>query len=164
MQVRRLLFGLGAALSFCAFAQLVPEDPDWKESEVPPPPVFDTSKLVAFDVDTKGSVRWGIDPATIKIGNDGVVRYVVVAQGSGNAVQGIYQAIRCTTGDFKVYARHNPSSGWQAATDPQWRSIFDPMPSRHPLALARQGICTGKSATSTVDGMVRALKGTDAKR
>ena len=36
-----------------------------------------------------------------------MVRYVVVATSDSGAVNAIYEGIRCDTGRFKVYARHN---------------------------------------------------------
>ena len=72
---------LGANASWAQTpAYLTPDDPDWKETEVPPPPAFDVKKLVVFDVSSNSELVYGVDPATIQISEkDSLVRYVMVA-------------------------------------------------------------------------------------
>src|SRR5437868_9499676 len=67
---------LGAA--GLAQAQLF-QDPEWKETEAPPAPAFDPNKLVPVEMPPYMTLKFGIDPSTIKVTGDGVVRYVVVA-------------------------------------------------------------------------------------
>ena len=43
--------------------------------------------------------------------------------------------------------------------DPQWQALNDNLPSRHALALARQGLCDGRAMPArSVAEIVRALK------
>ena len=53
------------------------------------------------------------------------MRYVVVATSTSGAVNAIYEGIRCNTGEVKVYARHNPDSGWKPARAAEWRPLHD---------------------------------------
>lgn len=129
----------GAALS--AGAQLVPDiHIDWKEIEAPAPPPLRTRNLVPIDV-AGTSLRFGVDPESISIGADGVVRYVVVATSSSGAVNGIYEGLKCNSGEVKVYARHNPGSGWVPATNSEWRDVYQIPNTRYSLAIARSGAC-----------------------
>jgi hypothetical protein len=69
----------------------------------------------------------------------------------------MYEGIRCTTGEFKVYARHNPGSGW-VRSEGEWRSLTDgALPSRHSLLIARTGACVGQGANLTAAQIVRDL-------
>ena len=62
--------------------------PEWKESEVPPPPAFDVGKLVTFEVSPNASLVYGVDPASISMSkSDGVVRYVMVATSASGVAQ-----------------------------------------------------------------------------
>lgn len=149
---------MGALCATLAFAQTnYPEPPEWVEAETPPPPAFQLDKLVQVDVDSRGSLRYGIDPATVSIGKDGVVRYVMVAHSPSGAMTAMYEGLRCNTGDFKLYARYNDGR-WTAVASPEWQSIFDATRLKYPLALARQGGCDSKAPPSSVQEMVRRLK------
>ena len=97
----------------------LPETPEWQEADAPAPPPLRTSGLIGIDV-AGTSLHFGVDPASIAVGQDGVVRYVVVATSNTGAVNGLYEGIRCEAGDVKVYARYNPDSGWVRAQGSDW--------------------------------------------
>jgi CNP1-like family len=149
---------LGLWLASSALAQVL-DNPDWKESEAPPPPAFDLRKLLPLDVSANAGMQYGVDPASIQISkSDSLVRYVMVATSPGGVRNVMYEALRCGTGDVKVYARQMAPGQWQAVSDPQWRSVFDKTPSRHALAFARAGACDGRSPATSVNDIVSKLK------
>ncbi len=142
-----------------AWAQPTLDNPDWTESEVPPPPIFDVNKLIPVDVSTSASLAYGVDPSTIHISNsDGIVRYVIVASSTSGARNVMYEGIRCSTGEFKTYAMYSPNGRWKPVAHPEWRSMFDNMPSKHALRLAQAGICDGRTPALSVDAIVTRLK------
>jgi hypothetical protein len=142
-----------------AAAQGIVEDPDWKELEVPPPPSFDKDNLVKLDMPPYVTLKFGIDPATLAITSDGVVRYVVVTTNSTGSVGAMYEGIRCASGEFKTYARFSSAGQWSALKDPKWRPLNDNNTSRHALALARNGACDSRAVTaSSVAAIVAGLK------
>ena len=152
-----LAFGLSLA-AIGASAQLADPDPDWKEVEVPPPPAFRTDKLIFLEMPRHMSIKVGVDPDTLKVTGDGIVRYVVVASSPGGNVNASYEGIRCLTGEVKIYARHSASAQWKPVTDAQWKPLNANQPSLHALALARQGACDGRAvATHSTEEMVRRL-------
>ena len=133
-------------------------DAAWKEGPVPPPPAFDTTRLIAIDAPRGSTLRFGVDPATLSVGADGVVRYVVVASSDSGALNALHEGIRCASGEFRVYARFHRDGGWTASTDAGWQSLFANMPSRHPLALARAGLCMNSAPNGPVERIVRDLR------
>ncbi len=150
-----LLIGLTST----AWAQLAVEDPEWKESEVPPPPAFDVSKLVMFEVSPNSSLVYGVDPASIRISkSDSLVRYVMVATSASGARNVMYEAIRCSTGEFKTYARYSPEGRWNTVNNAEWRSLFGNMPSKHALRFAQAGACDNAAPPTSVDVLVGRLK------
>lgn len=151
-----LAFVLG--LSLTAGAQTSVEALDWQEGEVPPPPVFDAGKLLNFDVSSGSSLVYGVDPATLSIGKDGIVRYVLVATSASGARNVLYEGLRCSTGEFRTYARYTPEGVWRDVDNAQWRSMFGNMPSRHALKFARVGACNNSAPASSVGEIVRQLK------
>jgi len=149
-----LALALAAA---CAHAQLAPIDPDWREVEAPPAPAFSTQGLIPLDT-PRSTLRFGVAPDTVALASDGIVRYVVVATSPSGAVNAMYEGIRCNTGEYKVYARHNPGGGWVIAKDPQWQPLqAAPMP-RHALAIARTGACVGHGTAISAAKIVSDLR------
>ena len=151
-------FSVLAMASVCA-AQGFVEDPDWKELEVPPPPAFNKDKLILIDMPPYVSLKFGIDPATLVISKDGVVRYVMVTANSSGSISAMYEGIRCASGEFKTYARFNSTGQWMAVKDPQWRPLNDNNTSKHALALARSGGCNERSGPAmSVPAIITGLK------
>lgn len=151
------------ALAFClsgtVAAQNSVDESDWKESEVPAPPAFDVSKLVTFEVSAGSSLVYGVDPASIRITQrDGVVRYVMVATSASGARNVMYEGLRCSTAEFKTYARYSADGRWSPVSNPQWRSLFGNMPSKHALRFAQAGGCDNATAPSSVMVLVSRLK------
>lgn len=153
---------MAVGLTVCAVgaqAQALVEDPDWKETEVPAPPAFSKDHLVAIEMPHYVSLKFGVDPATLAITPDGIVRYVMVAINASGSVNAMYEGIRCATGEVKTYARASTSGTWSVVKDPEWRALSDNLPSKHAIALARQGACDGRAAaaSSTAD-IIKNLK------
>ncbi|MDB5947934.1 MAG: hypothetical protein JWQ33_2960 [Ramlibacter sp.] len=149
------------ALAFCAAtaqAQMSPPDPDWKETEAPPPPQLRTDHLVKIEL-PESALKFGVDPASVAIGRDGIVRYVVVASSSTGVVNAFYEGLRCSTAEVRVYARHNPDSGWVQVKDSRWQSLHEARPSRHSLVIARNGACVGGAPNQNAAQVVRDLGG-----
>lgn len=148
------LFAAGAAMA--QFSD--PLDPDWRELDVPPPPALRTSGLIDIELPTRTELRFGVDPASIVVGKDGIVRYVVVASSRTGTVNGIYEGMHCKTGEAKVYARHNPGSGWVMANDPKWRPVHDAPHRTYTLPIARSGVCLGHSPNRNATQIARDLR------
>ena len=103
------------------------------------------------------SVKVGVDPQTLSVGADGVVRYVMVMRNSSGSVNAVYEGIRCVTDEVKTYARAGNSGQWTLVEQPQWKPVNDNMPSRHAWAFARQGGCENRLTTSK-DAIIKALQ------
>ena len=142
-----------------ASAQLFSTDPLWNESEVPAPPAFSKDKLIPINMPGYVSVRLGVDPGTLAITPDGIVRYVVVAINESGSMSAMYEGIRCASADVKTYARFSSNGPWISVQDPQWQDLNGNLPSKHALTLARQGVCEGRSAAATsAAGIISKLK------
>jgi len=139
-----------------ASAQLF-TDVDWKESAIPPAPAFNVDRLVEISMPRYMTLKFGVDPATIVVTGDGVVRYVVVARNpAGGAINAFYEGVRCATEQMKGYARSG-GNGWETASDPEWRS-FRTMSSSYTKALAQQALCQGGAPRQSVGNMIDRLR------
>jgi CNP1-like family len=153
-----VLLAIGLLGSTGIQAQLRDADPDWQEDAGGRPPSFDVRRLIPVDMPPHVGVRMGIDPETLSIGRDGVVRYVVVATGSGGAQTILYEAIRCSTAQYRRLARYSAGGGWTVLNDSEWVSLHGRLPSVHPLQIARSGICVGATPNQSPADMVRDLR------
>ena len=151
-----LVLALGL-VSQVASAQVF-ASPDWKESPVPPAPEFDARRMIEIDMPRMLDLKYGVDPKTIAITGDGVVRFVIIAKstGPGAAMNASYDGVRCATGETKTYARYS-GDGWHEVENPEWKSL-EQARTRYNLALARQAICRSGAPRATVDEMVRELR------
>lgn len=150
---------LGLAVAPGLQAQLATTDPDWKEIDSPAPPAFSTTHLIKLDVRSTG-LQFGIDPGSLSVGADDVVRYVVVASSAAGARTALFEGIRCGTGQVRTYARKNAGEAWVPVRDGGWQSLRDGHRSSHAHAAARQGLCNGNSAPASAREIVRALNAT----
>ena len=160
-RIGRALFVAGTAAacvgaSGLASAQLF-VDKDWKESPVPPAPAFSESRVIPIEMPKYMTLRFGIDPGTIAITGDGVVRYVVVATNrEGGATNAFYDGLRCATGEMKNYGRFNGGQ-WEMSTNPDWKPMRL-LNSTYTEALAKQAICRGSAPRGSVGEMLRELR------
>jgi hypothetical protein len=153
----RKFIGLAfAAAAAGASAQLATPDPDWKEAEAPAPPAVTTNRLIELEV-PGSSLRFGVDPGSVSVGPDGIVRYVVVATSTTGTVNAVYEGVRCSTAEVKVYARHNPDSGWVPARS-DWQPLHQIRNSRYSLLVARNGACVGHAPNGNAAQVVRDLR------
>ncbi len=117
------------------------EAPAWVESETPLPTVLRTSGLIPISM-PGSSLRFGIDPQSVSVGKDDVIRYVVVATSASGAVNAMQEGVRCLTREVKTYARHSASGGWRAAEGAAWMPLsISTAVTRHSTVIARSGLC-----------------------
>ena len=143
-----------SAAAAAASAQLASATADWQEAPPPPPPALKAQRLIPIAM-PGSNLRWGVDPASITIGPDGVVRYVVVAAGP-SAVNGIYEGVRCGTGEVKAHMRHSGDQ-WHAVSDPDWKPLHGNGAARHSLTIARTGACLGHAPNRSAEQVARDL-------
>ena len=133
------------------------EPTEWKETEAPPPPAFEMKRLVPLAMPPYMSLKFGVDPQMLLLTPDGVVRYVVVAyREAGNATNAFYEAVRCSTDEYKTYARY-AGEGWSPVANAEWKKIDD-RNSIYTSELAKQSLCRGRAPRASVSDMVRELK------
>jgi hypothetical protein len=132
-------------------------DPNWREAEValPQPPAEAT--LRRFFVSAASPNDFFIDEASLSVGEDGVVRYVLVVRAAGGAENVTYEGIRCRTGERRIYAIGRADGEWAPARRSQWEPIVDNAYNRPRAALAGQHFCDGPAAPRTREAALRGL-------
>lgn len=135
----------------------VPDAQPWQEDQGPVvAPAFTRDHLLPLDMPPHVTLKAWIDPDTLTLGKDGVVRYVVVMTNISGTSMASYEGIRCETREVKTYARQSSSGEWRPLAEPVWRSLNATMPSHHALAFAQQAAC--KEALSSRSEIIDAMK------
>ena len=134
------------------------EEKAWVEAAAAPPASFSTTSLLPFEVMKNSALTYGIDPKSLTVGEDGVVRYVMVARSDSGALNAMYQGIRCATAETKTYARWSGNNSWNTSPDAAWQTLDFRGPTRPAMMLARQGVCEGRTVTGNVQKILATLK------
>lgn len=151
---RRVAWYLGLCVWPALALAQPPADPEWQEAVVTPP-AFQTERLQTFPVSVNSSMVFGLDPATLSVGPDYVVRYVVVARSGSGALNALFEGVRCKTAEVRTYARwDNNRALWNAA-----QSGWQPLSSvRHAARLAAIAFCDGNAVTGNPQQILQALR------
>ena len=92
----------------------------WVEFEVELPEYPVADRLVEFNASVNQRNHSFIDPKTLALGDDGVVRYAMVIKVKDGVDNVTYEGIRCDSKEFKVYAVGDAGSRWIKATNAKW--------------------------------------------
>jgi len=155
MNCRHTAVLLGLILSTTAYAGLGlrdDDDPDaqkWEEEAIQLPAFPQEGNLREFYVSATTAHKFYIDAATLSVGKDGVVRYVLVVRTSGGATNTTYEGLRCESGEYKIYATGHRDGTWAPTRKGEWRSIVNKPTNRHHAALSRDYFCPSGTAILT---------------
>ena len=67
--------------------------------------------------------RFFIDPASVSIGTDRAVRYTVVVKSASGVANTSFEAMRCETAEYKVFALGTKDGVWTILPNPAWHEI-----------------------------------------
>jgi hypothetical protein len=109
-------------------------------------------ELVEFPVAATSEFRFFVDPASLSVGADGIVRYTLVARSSAGAQNVSYEGMRCATGEVRVYAVGR-GRDW-IVRESEWRAI---RPGWH-STLYREYFCPVRQPIASREEGVRALE------
>ena len=113
----------------------------WQEGDVKLPVAPRKESLVPFFVSSTTENRFFVDPESISIGPDRVVRYTLVIQTSGGATNTSYEGMRCETRERRLYALGRSDGSWSAARNKDWAKIQDGDVNRQYAALFFEYFC-----------------------
>jgi hypothetical protein len=135
------------------------EKKSWQELQAQIPPYPNLDKLLPFEGGGASPHHFYVDPASISIGEDGVVRYTLVVRTAGGATNVSFEGIRCETRERKTYAiGHSRNHTWARPREPKWRPIeFHDLNQQYGV-LYQDFFCQAKQPRRSVDEIVTRLK------
>ncbi|MBX3669750.1 MAG: CNP1-like family protein [Rhodocyclaceae bacterium] len=158
-----IVFAAGLPSSGVSAGGFLKDDLDrepWEEGETKLPPPPDASRLIEFFGGQISPNHFFIDPETIDIGADGVVRYAQVVRTSGGATNVTFEGQRCETSEVRLYAIGAADGTWKPVRDSRWRPVnIGSTKNRHEMVLARDVFCPDQSIVRDKAEAIRNLKG-----
>jgi hypothetical protein len=126
---------------------------NWREREAVLPAYPQEKSLLPFFVSAASNFEFYIDGASLSVGEDGVVRYVLVARSAQGAESVSFEGIRCSTSEVRLYATGTAVRGWARSSSP-WRRIAPRSVQRWHNALRDEYFCPlGNPIHSPAEGV-----------
>jgi len=139
--------------------EYVPEEAvEWKELDATLPAVPKPENLREFYVSAVATNHYFIDSNSLTVGNDGVVRYVLVVRTAGGAENVSFEGIRCEEHTWKLYATGSADGQWRTARISEWRPIENKPVNRYHAALSKELFCPEGNPIATAEEGRRALR------
>lgn len=132
--------------------------PEWKEAELELPSMPAEKDLIPFQVSPGASAAFYIDARSLKLGNDGIVRYTLLVRAAGGAENLSYEGMRCETAERKLYAIGRGSSEWVLPRNAEWQRISDNSLNRQHAVLAKEFFCLPGDILPTRDEILGLLR------
>lgn len=140
------------------------EERTWREIETPPPAYPRAENLLPFFVSAASDFSFFVDAASLSVGEDGVVRYVLVARSAQGAQSVSFEGIRCSTSEYRIYATGVGPGRW-APTRASWRAIDPRSVARWHNALAKEYFCpSGRPIRDAAEGVLALRRGDHPSR
>lgn len=117
------------------------ESKQWQEIEIQLPAAPKQETLLPFYVSAATENRFFIDGATLTVGSDGVVRYVLLVLTPQGARNVTYEGMRCLTRERRIYASGRLDGSWSKARKNEWVRIQDAYANRQHAALFLEYFC-----------------------
>lgn len=133
-------------------------DSNWREGDYVLPPAPAEASLKSFFVSAASPNKFYVDERSLSVGEDGVVRYVLVVRTPGGAENVSFEGIRCASGERRIYAMGRSDGSWVAARRSEWEPISDNAYNRPRAALAFDHFCDGPAPPRNTDEAIRLLQ------
>lgn len=116
---------------------------EWEEGEYELPPPPSEANLRSFFVSAASPNEFYVDESTLTVGDDAVVRYVLVVRTRGGAENVTFEGIRCTSGERRIYALGREDGEWVDARRSEWEPLRVNSYNMPRAALAANHFCDG---------------------
>ena len=147
-------------LAVAACAAQPPQDEfdgkPWEVLKAQLPSYPKPENLLRVHVSPATAFEFFVDAASVSVGQDGIVRYTLIARSTSGAVNVSYEGIRCLPRERKLYAFGRSDSTWSPARIPQWVPISQTNPQH--AALAEDFFCPESRRVRTTEEAVQALR------
>ena len=128
------------------------------EAKVPLPQYPKPENYLPFEVSATTAFSFFVDAKSISVGSDGVVRYTLIAKSPEGVLNVSFEGMRCTDGEFRVYAFGSTGNSWYEVRNSKWEAIRASPRNAQRAVLYRDYFCPVTGDIGTAEEGVRALK------
>ncbi len=133
-------------------------DKPWVEQLTQLPAYPDVKNLMAFDAGAATNNQYLVDTTSIKIGEDGVIRFSLVIKSSAGALNVSYEGIRCATSERKLYALGRDDKTWAQPRVSEWQTLDFVRQFYAQRELSKNIFCPHQQIVSNPEEAIQALK------
>jgi hypothetical protein len=130
----------------------------WQEIAAQLPAAPKQENLLPFYVGPTATQKFEIDLSSVQLGEDGVIRYVLVATSPSGAKNISFEGIRCETDERKLYAFGRPDGSWSRSRRDRWEEIDSAARNRQHAALAYDYFCENLTIAGDAQDMVERIR------
>jgi hypothetical protein len=134
------------------------KDKPWQEIAVQLPAPPKAENLLPFYVSPITTHTFAIDPLSLTVAADGVIRYTLVTRSQEGATNISYEGIRCASFEKKIYAIGHPDGNWSRSRRDQWERIASNAANRQHAALTKDYFCQESMVAGKAEDMVKRLR------
>ena len=134
------------------------EKRSWQEIEADFPAAPNDASLLPFYVSAATANRFFVDGASLSVGNDGVVRYVLVVASPQGGRSVTFEGMRCETKSRRIYASGHADGSWAKSRRNDWIKIQDAAANRQHAALFLEYFCPGGVIVNDANAIRAALR------
>ncbi len=140
------------------FKETFDTEKPWVEQLAQLPPYPDLNNLIPLIVQTSTDYQHTVDPESISIGDDGVVRLTLVSRSSAGAMNISYEGIRCETNERKLYAIGRNDKTWSKPRVSEWQSLDFVKQFYAHRELSKNLLCPDKYPVRSKEEAIKILK------
>ena len=141
-----------------AFKDEFESDKPWVEQLTQLPAYPNEKNLMAFDAGTVSDNQYFVDTTSIKVGEDGVIRFSLVIKSSAGASNVSYEGIRCATSERKLYALGRDDKSWIQPRVSEWQKLDFVRQFYAQRELSKNIFCPNQQIVSNTEEAIQALK------
>ena len=130
----------------------------WGEVQTPLPEYPKPENYLPLQVSATTPFDFFVDAKSVSVGNDGVVRYSLIARSAEGVLNISFEGIRCSARQFRVYAYGRPDNTWSAAHISQWQPIPADARNAQRAVLYGDYFCPVRAIIGSAEEGVRALR------
>lgn len=112
--------------------------------------------LQPFYVSEQTIFKFAVDIDSIRVGPDGVTRYIVVMASPNGSKQIQYEGIRCDSFQSRLYGTFE-NGNWKENPLSSWKRIQDHVPNRYQAALAQGAFCNFNTQEKDLKTIIQSL-------
>ena len=133
------------------------EEEEIKELKVPPPAYPEDRNLIEFPVTPKSRNRYSIDGTTLTVGEDKIIRFVLVIDTPDRVRNVTFSGLRCKNKEWKDYAVGQSDRTWRVDETRQWRRIQEVNYNNYQATLFNEFFCEGGALKGYIAGKAETL-------